>query len=93
MQIKSKTGRTFELPSDEENSKIKQGIESDPDTYELSSSEMKQLKPLGRPKSDITKERITIRLSREVTEYFRTTGKGWQTRIDKVLQEYVVSHR
>lgn len=39
-----------------------------------------------------TKERITIRVSSEVTEYFRSTGKGWQTRLDDVLKEYVSAH-
>lgn len=36
-----------------------------------------------------TKERITIRLSREVVEQFRATGDGWQTRIDTALQEWL----
>ncbi len=43
----------------------------------------------GRPKADVTKDSITIRLSPEVTAYFRSTGKGWQTRLDDVLREYV----
>ena len=48
---------------------------------------------VGRPKADVTKERVTIRLSPEVTEYFRSTGKGWQTRLDNALKEYVQSHQ
>ncbi len=36
-----------------------------------------------------TKEAVSIRLSPEVLEYFRSTGKGWQTRIDDILREYV----
>jgi len=36
-----------------------------------------------------TKERITIRLSREVTEYFRSQGKGYQSRMNAVLKAYV----
>jgi uncharacterized protein (DUF4415 family) len=48
---------------------------------------------VGRPIADITKDRITIRLSTEVTDYFRATGKGWQTRIDKVLLKYVSAHK
>jgi|SaaInl7_135m_RNA_FD_contig_31_811154_length_633_multi_3_in_0_out_0_1 uncharacterized protein (DUF4415 family) len=46
----------------------------------------------GRPKSLNPKQPVTIRLSSEVTEYFRSTGKGWQTRINEVLSEYVASH-
>ena len=93
MQVKSKSGRVFELPSDEEDAAINAGIAADPDTYELSDEEFKRLHPIGRPKSAVTKERITIRLSPDVTQYFRSTGKGWQTRMDKVLREYVASHR
>ena len=77
------------IPTDAEDKKINKGIASDPDTYELSSEEFKQLKPVGRPFADVTKDRVTIRLSREVTEYFRNTGKGWQTRIDKILLDYM----
>lgn len=40
-----------------------------------------------------TKQPIAIRLSPEVVEYFKSTGKGWQTRIDDVLLNYVKTHR
>jgi len=36
-----------------------------------------------------TKEPVTVRYSRDVLEYFRSTGPGWQTRIDTVLKEWV----
>jgi len=29
----------------------------------------------------------------DVTEYFRRSGRGWQTRMNEVLQEYISSHR
>ena len=35
------------------------------------------------------KERITIRLSKRVLDFFRNQGKGYQTRIDAVLRVYV----
>ncbi len=93
MQIKSKSGRLFELPTDEEEIAINAGIASDPDTYELTKSEMSMLRRVGRPKSEVTKERISIRLSRNVTEYFRRSGRGWQTRMDEALQEYISTHK
>jgi uncharacterized protein (DUF4415 family) len=40
-----------------------------------------------------TKERITIRLSRDVVERFRATGDGWQTRVDAALQDWLKSHK
>ncbi len=92
MLVKTKTGRMIEIPSDEEDAIINAGIAADPDTYELSDQEFKQLKPVGRPKSAVTKDKITIRLSRDVTDYFRSTGKGWQTRVNRVLQNYVKAH-
>ncbi|MBF0347879.1 MAG: BrnA antitoxin family protein [Magnetococcales bacterium] len=39
-----------------------------------------------------TKERITIRISREVLDRFRATGNGWQSRMDEVLKEWVATH-
>ena len=59
------------------------------DERPLSKSEMQNGIKLGRPKAAVTKERITLRLSREVTQYFRATGKGWQTRMNTALLEYV----
>ena len=45
------------------------------------------------PQKASLKERISIRLSREVADYFRATDDGWQTRIDEALREYVAKHR
>ena len=62
-------------------------------TYELSDAELKQLKRVGRPHAETTKERITIRLSREVVESFRASGAGWQTRMDEALKEWLRMHK
>lgn len=88
MQPKSRLGWVFELPSDEEEADINAGIASDPDTRELTDQEFEELRPVGRPKAAVTKERITI----EVVAEFRATGSGWQTRMDKALQEYLNTH-
>ena len=69
------------------------GPSADPDTYAPSDDEFRQMRRVGRPKADVTKERITIRLSPEVIAYFRATGRGWQTRMDDALKGYVASHR
>nr|VFJ44239.1 MAG: BrnA antitoxin of type II toxin-antitoxin system [Candidatus Kentron sp. FM] len=34
---------------------------------------------------------VSIRLSNEVVSYFRATGKGWQTRVDEVLEEWMAA--
>lgn len=51
-----------------------------------------QAKLRGRPKAEQTKERITIRLSRDVVDRFRASGDGWQTRMDSALQEWLKTH-
>ena len=40
-----------------------------------------------------TKERITIRLSPEVVARFRATGKGWQSRMNAALQDWLRKHK
>jgi uncharacterized protein (DUF4415 family) len=92
MQIKSKSGRGFELPSDQEDADINAGIAEDSDARVLTDKEFQRLRPMGRPKAEVTKERITIRLSPEVVAKFRATGSGWQSRMDKALQEYLRDH-
>ncbi len=51
-----------------------------------------QTKLRGRPKAVVTKERITIRLSPEVVGAFRSTGQGWQTRVDAALRDWLKTH-
>jgi uncharacterized protein (DUF4415 family) len=46
----------------------------------------------GRPRAEVTKQRISIRLSPDVLEGFRASGAGWQTRIDAALKEWLQSH-
>ncbi len=46
----------------------------------------------GKQKSP-TKEQLTIRLNKEVVTYFKSQGRGWQTRVNEVLQAYVDSHQ
>jgi uncharacterized protein (DUF4415 family) len=49
-------------------------------------AKMKQQAARGRPKLERPKEKVTIRLSAEVMEYYRGSGPGWQTRINNDLQ-------
>lgn len=42
----------------------------------------------GKQKKPI-KTMISIRLSADVVEKFRATGKGWQTRIDEILRQHI----
>jgi len=50
------------------------------------------LAPRGRPKAEVTKVRVGIRLSSEVIDHFKASGDGWQTRIDAALRQYIAEH-
>ena len=43
----------------------------------------------GRPRVAKPKVSTTIRLSPDVIEYFKQGGRGWQTRIDQALSEWI----
>lgn len=45
----------------------------------------------GRPPVARPKVSTTIRLSQDVIDHFRADGKGWQTRIDAALREWIGS--
>ncbi len=51
----------------------------------------KQRGERGPQKAPI-KDRVTMRLSHEVVEQFKATGKGWQTRVDAALKEWLATH-
>ena len=40
-----------------------------------------------------TTEQITMRVKRSVLDYFRAPGKGYQTRINRVVESYVRAQR
>ena len=45
----------------------------------------------GRPPiGEATKQQVTLRLAPKVVEYFKAGGSGWQTRVNEVLERYVV---
>jgi len=46
----------------------------------------------GRPPQETRKIPTSIGLSPKVISHFRATGKGWQTRIDAALIEWMREH-
>ncbi len=90
MRNKSK----FIIPTPEEDAKINAGIASDPDTYELTKAEFAQLRPaIGRPKSTVPlKVPTTIRFDADVLATLKATGKGWQTRVNEAVREWLKTH-
>jgi uncharacterized protein (DUF4415 family) len=46
----------------------------------------------GRPKAETTKIPTAIRISSDVVEYFKSSGAGWQSRIDAALRYWISGH-
>ena len=81
------------MPTVEEDKIITAAAKTDPDAQPLTPEQLKAMVPIralrGRPPSPNKKQLVSIRYSPEVLEYFKSTGDGWQARIDGVLKEYV----
>ena len=81
------------MPTIEEDRALTEAARNDPDAQPLSPEQLKAMVPMralrGRPKSDNKKLLVSVRYSPEVIEYFKSTGEGWQSRMDGVLLSYV----
>jgi uncharacterized protein (DUF4415 family) len=81
------------LPTLKEDRAITAAAKADPDAQPLSANQLKAMVPMrmlrGRPKSANRKLLVSIRYSPEVVAYFKSTGEGWQARMDSVLRQYV----
>ncbi len=70
------------------------------DSPPLSGEMLSRMKPVKESHSAIParvqhaplKVPVSIRLSPDVVEFFKSQGKGWQTKINNVLHEYIRSH-
>ena len=91
--LKTSPKRVIAMPTEAENRKIRRAAKADPDAQPLTSEQLSAMVPIkavrGRPKSESKKLLVSVRYSPEVLSYFRSTGDGWQARMDGVLQEYV----
>jgi len=111
MLLKTKSGRTVQLPTPEEDKAIKAGIAADPDSRELDAEWFARAKPAsaafspetyaalvamkrprGRPKAEKTKAFTAIRLDADLLDAFKSTGKGWQTRVNAALRQFITEH-
>ncbi len=84
------------MPSTQEDKAITAAAKSDPDAQPLTPKQLKAMLPMralrGRPKSESPKQLVSVRYSPEVLAYFKSTGDGWQSRMDGVLRDYVTRH-
>ena len=88
---------TILMPTAEEEKAITAAARSDPDAQPLTPTQLKAMVPIralrGRPKSENKKLLVSVRYSQEVVEFFKSTGEGWQSRMDGVLRQYVARQR
>ena len=84
---------TIRMPTTQEDKAITAAAKADPDAQPLTAKQLKAMIPFrtlrGRPKSESPKQLVSVRYSQEVLTYFKSTGDGWQSRMDGVLREYV----
>ena len=84
------------MPTLKEEKAITAAAKADPDAQPLTPKQLASMVPLrslrGRPKSANAKQLVSVRYSPEVLAYFKSTGDGWQSRMDSVLREYVTRH-
>lgn len=81
--------RKVRLPTHEEDAAINAGIASDPDTVELTEEEFAELEPLRRRGGGRRKVETTVLLDQEVFDAFLATGRGWQSRLNQALREWL----
>ncbi|WP_457444002.1 BrnA antitoxin family protein [Roseateles sp. P5_E4] len=84
------------MPTVAEGKAITAAAKADPDAHPLTPKQLQAMVPMkavrGRPKSENKKLLVSVRYSPEVVAYFKSTGEGWQSRMDGVLQQYVARH-
>lgn len=68
---------------------------ADPDAQPLTPKRLQTMVPMktvrGPPKSENKKLLVSVRYSPEVVAYGKSTGEGWQLRMDGVRPQYVAS--
>lgn len=87
------------MPTDEEDARINQGIALDSDNPELTEADFRSMRPAAEvaptlakarrvrgPQKAATKRSVSLRLDQDVLEKFKSTGPGWQTRINEALR-------
>jgi len=87
--------------TEEEDAAITAAAMSDPDALPWTDEQLEAARPfmrigarpVGRPKVETPKPKVTLRMSPHVLAAFKATGKGWQTRINDVLSEVVAQGR
>jgi len=94
-KVKTKSGRVLVMPTLQEDAVITKAAMSDRDAKPLTEAQWEAVKPKlsrGRPRSAQPKISISLRFDADVLQGMKSTGPGWQTRINKVMREWVLTH-
>jgi len=78
--------------TDEELAQARPMSEALPDLHAALVAEIERRKA-GRPKAEVRKRTISLRVDPAVLDAFKATGPGWQTRMNEALREWVERHR
>ena len=87
--LKTKSGRSLQVPSSQEDAAIRQAALLDPDAPILTDDQWLHVEPQlkrGRPLGSGNKTQVTLRIDTDVLNKFKATGSGWQSRINEALK-------
>lgn len=85
-------GRKIALNTPKEDAAITAAALTDPDAQPLTDTQLKALRPMmGRPRIANPKAPLTMRIDADVLQALRSSGKGWQTRVNTLLREAVAT--
>lgn len=84
------------VPSTREDAAITAAALADPDTTPLDHAQWQAVRPLARigrpPSAQSVKVATTIRFDADVPAALRASGRGWQTRVNDVVREWLKRH-
>lgn len=89
--VKTKSGRIIILPSQAEDAAITAAALADPDAQPLTNAQLRAMRPMGRPRIAHPKAPLTMRVDVDVLVALRSSGQGWQTRVNALLRDAVAS--
>ena len=75
-------------PNDKEEILINEGIKADPDAKEWT-DDMFRRAVRGVQKAP-TKKQLTVRFDPDIVEWFKSQGRGYQTKMNDILREHMV---
>ncbi len=100
--LMSNTKRKKSILTDAEEAVIQAQIAGDADAAEATDKQLEQAKPFaevfpdlmeairrgrGRPAIANPRKQVSLRLDGDVIEKFKSTGKGWQSRVNDALRK------